>query len=148
MKPLLHFEDMQIGDRLIGPSVVIAKTELVEFAKIWDPMPFHVDEAEGIAAFGSLTAPGSYVLAVKQRLLHQLPERHAVNASSGYDEVRFHEPVRPGDRLTLVREWVSKRESVSKPDRGVVVLRLSLTNQHGRTVMSHLDTVLVRRKAN
>ncbi len=76
----------------------------------------------------------------------RLPERHAVIASSGYDEVRFHEPVRPGDRLTLVREWVGKRESNSKPDRGVVTWRLSLVNQSGQTAMSHLDTILVRRR--
>lgn len=146
MKPLLYFEDMAVGDRLAGPSYAVERDELVEFAKKWDPLPFHVDEDAGRAAFGSLTAPGTYVLAVKQALIHQLPERHAVIASSGYDEVRFHEPVRPGDRLTLVREWISKRESSSKPDRGVVTLRLSLVNESGRVVMSHLDTILVRRR--
>lgn len=146
MKTLLFFEDMVVGDRLVGPSYTVPRDELVEFAKKWDPLPFHVDEAAGRAAFGSLTAPGTYVLAIKQALIHRLPERHAVIASSGYDEVRFHEPVRPGDRLTLVREWVGKRESNSKPDRGVVTLRLSLVNQSGQTAMSHLDTILVRRR--
>lgn len=146
VKPLQYFEDMRVGDRMTGDTYVVDRDELVEFARKWDPLPFHVDEEAGRLAFGSLTAPGTYVLAVKQALVHRLPERHAVIASSGYDEVRFHEPVRPGDTLTLVREWVSKRASTSKPDRGVVTLRLSLLNQHGRIVMSHLDTILVRRR--
>ncbi len=68
----------------------------------------------------------------------------AVIASLGYDEVRFHKPVRPGDELTLVVEWLEKRLSNSKKDRGIVVHRLSLVNQHADVVMSHIDTILVR----
>jgi acyl dehydratase len=85
-------------------------------------------------------------LALKQRLIHQLPERHAVIASFGYDEVRFHEPIRPGDTLTLVLEWLERRESTSKADRGIVTVRLSLLNQKRATAMSHVDTILVRRR--
>lgn len=147
MKPILYFEDMVPGERISGQPYRVPKAELVEFARRWDPMPFHIDDEAGKAAFGSITAPGSYVLAVKQWLVHELPERHAVIASSGFDEVRFLEPVRPDDELTLIREWVSKRESQSKPDRGIVTLRLSLRNQFGRTVMTHLDTILVRRRS-
>lgn len=65
-------------------------------------------------------------------------------ASFGYDEVRFHEPVRPGDTLTLVPEWLERRESTSKADRGIVTVRFSLLNQKRATVMSHVDTILVR----
>jgi acyl dehydratase len=65
----------------------------------------------------------------------------------GFDEVRFHEPARPGDRLNLQREWISKRESNSKPDRGIVTLHLSITNQHDQVAMSHLDTILVQRRS-
>ena len=43
-------------------------------------------------------------------------------------------------------EWVSKRESNSKPDRGVVTLRFTLTNQDGKIVLSHLDNILVSKR--
>lgn len=109
-------------------------------------MPFHVDDAAGAAAFGGITAPGLYVLAIKQRLIHRLPSPQAVIASLGYDELRFHEPVRPGDILHLDYAWVRRRESKSKPDRGIVTVRMALVNQSGAKVMSHLDTVLVRRR--
>ena len=143
---MIFYEHMTPGEGQVGPSVTVDRNELVSFARDWDPMPFHVDEAAGIAAFGSLTAPGLYVLALKQRLIHALREPHAVIASLGYDEVRFFAPVRPGDSLTLRVEWVSRRPSNSKPDRGVVCVRFSLVNKDGATVMSHLDTVLARRK--
>jgi acyl dehydratase len=73
MKPLLYFEDMLLGDELLSPAVVVEREELIAFAKIWDPMPFHFDELAGRNAFGTITAPGSYALALKQRLMHQLP---------------------------------------------------------------------------
>ena len=143
---MIYYEDVNPGNKMTGPGTVIDEAEMVAFAKEWDPLPFHTDREAGRKAFGSITASGIYVLAVKHRLLHRLPETHAIIASTGYDEVRFHEPVRPGDTLTIVVEWVSKRESNSKPDRGIVTLRFSLTNQDGKTVMSHLDTILVRKR--
>ena len=144
MPALIYYEDMVPQTKIIGPSVIVDKSEMVAFAKIWDPVPIHVDEAAGKAAFGSLTASGVYILSLKQRLLHRMERIAAVIASLGYDEVRFHQPVRPGDELTLVVEWVEKSLSNSKKDRGIVVHRLSLVNQHADVVMSHLDTILVR----
>lgn len=139
----LHFEDMEPGLCLISAPHRIDKSELVEFAKVWDPLPFHVDEQAGIQAFGSLTAPGLYMLAVKQRLIHQLPAMKVI-ASLGYDEVRFLAPMRPDDNVVLRLEWVDRRISESKPDRGIVTVRFSLINQDGQMVMSHLDVILVQ----
>ena len=133
---MIFYEDMAPGTGLSAAGGPVDKAEIVEFARQWDPMPFHTD--------GS-SAPGIYILAYKQRLLHQLPQM-AVLASFGYDEVRFHEPVKPGDTLSLALEWVSRRESTSKPHTGIVTLRLSLLNQRNAVVLSHLDTVLVRRR--
>lgn len=146
VSPLLFFEDMEPGHSMSSQPVQISREELVAFAKAWDPLPIHVDEAVGVKVFGSLTAPGLYMLAIKQRLIHTLPALNVI-ASLGYDEVRFHAPLRPGDTVSLRQDWVSRRPSSSKPDRGIVVLRFSLINQEGTTLMSHLDTVLVRRRS-
>ncbi|MSQ21281.1 MAG: acyl dehydratase [Betaproteobacteria bacterium] len=143
---MIFFEDMIPGESANSPTTVIDRDELIAFAKRWDPMPYHIDEASGQAAFGGITAPGAFMIAVKQRLVHQLPDKHAVIASFGYDELRFHAPLRPGDAVYVKFECVSRRESNSKPDRGIVTVRMSLINQAGVTVMSHLDTVLVRRR--
>jgi acyl dehydratase len=143
---MLFYEDMTPGDTITSPTVTVDRGEMIEFAKRWDPIPFHVDDEAGKEAFGGITAPGLFVLAIKQRLIHQLPDRHAVIASLGYHELRFHAPVRPDDTLQLMFECLTRRESKSKADRGVVTVRMSLINQDGVTVMSHLDTILVRRR--
>jgi acyl dehydratase len=141
----LYYEDMVPGESLTSSKELVDRDEMIAFAKVWDPMPFHVDESEGQKAFGGLTAPGIFMLSVKQRLVHRLP-RHEVIASLGYDEVRFLKPLRPGDSVFLKEEWVSRRPSDSKPDRGVVVIKFSLINQAGAAVMTLLDTVLVRKR--
>lgn len=91
-----------------------------------------------------MTAPGAFVMAVRTRLLHEMPDL-AIIAALGWDELRFHAPVRAGDTLQLHQEWLDKRVSGSKPDRGVARSRISLVNQHGAEVMSHIDIILVSR---
>jgi len=142
---MLYFDDIQPGEAMQSPTYSIDHDEMVDFARRWDPVPIHVDPEAAVTALGGVTASGTYVLAVKSRLLHELPETVAIFGSAGYDEVRFHEPVHAGDVLHVVMKWLDVRASRSKPDRGVVKLRISLVNQNGVTVMSHLDTLIVRR---
>jgi acyl dehydratase len=143
---VLYFEDIHPGDTMRSPVYAIDRDEMIGFARRWDPVPIHVDPDAAEAVVGGLTASGTYVLAVKSRLLHELPEDAAIVGSAGYDEVRFHQPLRPGDVVHVVLEWLDCRASSSKPDRGVVKLRISLVNQEDVTVMSHLDTLIVRRR--
>ena len=143
---MLYFEDIRPGEAMRSPAYPIDQDEMVDFARRWDPVPLHIDPEAAEAALGGVTASGSYILAVKSRLLHELPETVAIFGSAGYDEVRFHEPVRAGDVLHVVMEWLEARASLSKPDRGVVKVRISLVNKIGVTVMSHLDTLIVPRR--
>ena len=143
---VLYFDDIRPGEVMQSPTFSIDHDEMVEFARRWDPVPIHTDPEAAGAVIGGVTASGTYVLAVRSRLLHELPVTVAIFGSAGYDEVRFHEPVRAGDVVHVVMEWLEVRASRSKPDRGVVKLRISLVNQNGVTVMSHLDTLIVQRR--
>ncbi len=140
---MLYFEDIRLGEAMQSPTYEIDQDEMVEFARHWDPVPIHI-APEAAEAIGGVTASGTFVLAVRSRLLHELPETFAIFGSAGYDELRFHEPVRAGDVLHVLMEWLEVRPSRSKPDRGVVKLRISLINQNDVTVMSHLDTLIVQ----
>jgi acyl dehydratase len=139
----IYFEDVVPGTVLRAGPYLIPERELVDFAATWDPLPIHVDKAFALK-HGGLTAPGIYLLAIKMRLVHLLPFRRTVIATFGYDELRFLRPAHPGDALTLELTWRDKRRSQSKPDRGIVTGYYALTNPAGETVMSHLDTILMR----
>jgi len=142
---MLHFEDIRPGEVLSSSRYSVDQDEMVEFARRWDPVPIHVDPVTADSRAGGLTASGSYVMALRSKLLHDLPPV-AIIGSAGYDEVRFHMPLRPGDTVHAVLEWLDCRLSNSKPDRGIATLRVSLVNQHDEIVMSHLDTLIVRRR--
>ena len=147
MADAIYFDDVAPGWRIDGGSVTVDGDQMVAFAKVWDPLPIHTDPAAAAAAFGGLIAPGLYTMALKQRLVTATGTAAGVIASLGYDELRFLEPVRPGDELTLVMECIAARPSRSKDDRGIATFRISLVNQAGETVLSHLDTILMRKRA-
>jgi len=139
----IFYEDVSPGAVLRAGPYVIPEQELLDFAAAWDPLPIHVDK-DYAARHGGVTAPGTYLLAVKMRLIHRLPFRCTVVAGFGFDEVRFHRPVHPADALTLELTWRDKRRSKSRPDCGIVSGHCALVNAAGEMVMSHLDTILMR----
>ncbi len=52
----------------------------------------------------------------------------------GFEEVRFPKPVRPGDTLRAATTVVSKRESRSRQDSGIVVFEHRAFNQRNEEV--------------
>jgi acyl dehydratase len=140
----IYFEDVVPGGEVrANACYVIPERELIEFATTWDPLPIHTDKAFA-ARHGGLTAAGTYLLAIKMRLIHSLPFRRTVIASIGYDELRFHKPAYPNDKLSLKLVWIEKRRSRSKPDRGIVTIKFFLLNAADEEILSHLDTVIMR----
>jgi acyl dehydratase len=61
----------------------------------------------------------------------------------GVEEVEFHRPVYPGDTLTARSIVVSKRESESRPQFGIVTWRTEGFNQKGEPVVSYRRSNLV-----
>ncbi len=143
-----YFEDVVVGATVTAGPYRVTRDEMVAFARKWDPFPFHVDEmAARDSIYGGLIASGEYTMAVKQALIHRLGGNEALIGSMGYDELRYLGPVRPDDRLTLSMECTDKRVSRSKPDRGIVKYKVTLTNQDEEPVLSYTDIVLLAKRA-
>ena len=119
--------------------------EIKNYARRWDPMPFHIDEELARASmYGGLTACGNHLMAIRIHLLQSQGVNPNVLASFGYDEVRFLKAAYAGDVLSLTVECVSKRLSKSRPDTGIAQLICTLYNQNDVTVLSMKDTILIR----
>jgi acyl dehydratase len=140
----IYFEDIVVGTTLEAGPYVIPEQEMTAFAEAWDPMPMHVDKVYADKHHGGLTTSGTYLLALKLKLIHRLPLPKTVIASTGYDDVRFHRPVHAGEPVTLRIEWTGKRRSRSKPDRGILSANIALIDAKGNAVLSHRDTLLMR----
>ncbi len=132
-----YFEDYVVGRSTEHGSVLVEEAEVVEFARRFDPQPFHVDrEAAADGPFGGLIASGWHTCALMMRLLAQEYLSPVSSLGSpGIDELRWLLPVRPGDRLTLRTTVEEARPSRSKPDRGLVRTRVELVNGAGDVVL-------------
>jgi acyl dehydratase len=136
--PKLYWEDMQAGEVVELGSVDVTEEEIVDFARRYDPQPFHVDPAAAAeSVFGGLIASGWHTGAMWMRLyVSSLLGSSSAQGSPGIEELRWLAPVRPGDtlhgRLTVLETTPSER----RPDRGTVRIRGEMVNQDGVTVLS------------
>ncbi|HLN68934.1 MAG TPA: MaoC family dehydratase [Streptosporangiaceae bacterium] len=134
---LRYFDDYLPGATYDCGSVSVSEDEIVSFARQFDPQPFHADPgAAARGPFGGLIASGWHTAALVMRQLvdHYLPEEASLG-SPGLDEMRWPDPVRPGDTLRVRASVVEARRSLSKPDRGIMKTAIEAVNQDGRTVM-------------
>ena len=111
---LSYFEDYLLGATYECGSVSIDQAGIVAFAKEFDPQPFHVDPAAAAAGpYGGLIASGWHTAALVMRLLveNYLAAESSLG-SAGLDELRWPNPVRPGDTLRVRATVVESRRSL------------------------------------
>ncbi len=144
----IYFEDIVVGEKEIMGQHQTSKDEIMEFARKWDRQPFHVDEeAAKSYPYGGIIAPAPYMLSVVTRVTTSpdLPKL-AVIGLLEYERVRILKPVHPGDLLTVVQEPLEKRETKSKPDRGIVRYLTQLRNQNDEVVLSYFAVCMIAKR--
>jgi acyl dehydratase len=144
----LYFDDFKVGDKFSSAAKTITGDMIVEFAKVYDPQPFHLDPVAAKASiYGGLIASGFQTLALGFRLFYDTGTLSAASMGSpGLDELRWLRPVRPGDTLRVEMEVVESRPSQSKPDRGIMRATYKYLNQKGEAVLSYTAMHLLKRK--
>lgn len=143
----LYFEDLTAGRTLQAGPYEVTKDEIIEFASRWDPQPTHTDEARAQASiFAGLTASGCHTFAISSVLAKRLPARIKSVAVLGTDELRFPNPVRPGDHLWYSCECIDGRVSRSRPTIGILSMRAALHNQNGLPVLTMKTTIMVEKR--
>jgi acyl dehydratase len=96
--------------------------------------------------FKGLIASGWHTGAMTMRLFVQTLNFAEGAIGLGVDELRWPNPVRPGDSLRVETEIVDLRPSRSKPNYGIVRLRNVTTNQHGEIVQMMTASAMVPRR--
>lgn len=140
-------EDLSTGMSCSIGSARLNASEIVEFARAYDPQPMHTDAVEAIdTPVGGLIASGWHTVATMMRMLVD-SRVFGINPilGAGVTDLRWPVPVRPGDELIGSAEIIDIRES-KKPDRGVVTLLVTLSNQLGQPVLSLKPSMVVPRR--
>ena len=146
---MIYFEDLELGRETEYGSYHVTREEVLEFARKYDPQPFHLsDEAAAKTHFGRLAASGWHTCAMTMGVIarYVVGEEQAGLGSPGLDELRWLKPVYPGDTLHVRGEIIEKTPSRSKPHIGSFRTRTTVTNQDGAPVMTFTSVVLIQRR--
>jgi acyl dehydratase len=145
-----YLEDLQVGERWTSEELTIEAADVIDFGLKFDPQPFHTDpDAARNSPFGGLIASGWQLAAIAMRLCVRarlFGETPIVGI--GADELRWLQPVRPGDSVHVERELVEIQAIPDKPKRGVVKARIDLINQRGEVVMRMFGLTSIPRRPN
>jgi acyl dehydratase len=147
-QPKWYFDDFEV-DRLIDAgSYTVTEEEIIDFAKQFDPQPFHVDRtAAAQSVYGGIIASGWHTCSLMMRLVVTGVLGDAAGLGSpGVDEIRWLKPVRGGDKLMVTIKVLECLPSTSKPDRGVVVMTWEAKNQRGEVVATLRSLGLFQRR--
>jgi acyl dehydratase len=133
----LYFEDLHPGMKFnSNRSYRVTAEEIKEFAEQYDPQPFHLDEAAGESSFfKGLAASGWLTAAIVMRLRVESIHIAGGMIGAGVEEIRWMQPVRPGDSLRTEAEILAVRHSSSRPQYGIVRSRTQVFNQRDEIVM-------------
>ncbi|MFM2043622.1 MAG: hypothetical protein RLY86_2198 [Pseudomonadota bacterium] len=147
--PALYLEDIVPGAVVEVGHYPVTEGEVVEFARRYDPQPFHLDaEAGRRTHFGGLVASGWHTAAMMMRMVvDQVLSLETSLGSPGVDELRWLKPVRPGDVLSVRVTVLDVRRSRSRPEMGSVRQRVEVLDQTGEVVMSMIALGMVRARS-
>ena len=144
-----YFDDFQVGDRFASRGITVSESQILDFALLYDPQPFHMDkEAAADTPFAGLIASGFHTLSLSFRAFYDADViKQCSLGSPGFDELRWLKPVRPGDTLKVEGTVKSTHASKSQPDRGILHMDYEVKIQTGDVVMTFTAIHLLRRRA-
>lgn len=139
----MYLDDVSVGMTFDIPEVTIEKEKLLDFAKLYDPIPLHLDEEYAkTTRYGGLIAPGVMTfMTVWAKFLEQEPFREELIAGAS-TSIHWHKPVYAGDRLTgtAVISNITRRNAYN----GVAEITIEVYNQHGEHVLTDVTESVVK----
>ena len=121
MKKDLYLDDVAIGDRFTTGERAVDAAEILAFAEIFDPQPFHLDEVLAAKSFfGGLAASGWHTASITMGLLVTSGLPLAGGLIGAGAELLWPSATRPGDVLHVEAEVTDVVRSRSREDRGIV----------------------------
>ena len=133
----LYFEELEPG-LTIGHAVTrtVTETDNLLFTTLtMNVQPLHLDaEFAKDSMYGERIVNSVFTLGVVVGIPVQETTLGTTLGNLGFDEIAFPAPVLIGDTLRVETEILSRRESKSRPDTGIVRFEHRGVNQNGKLV--------------
>jgi acyl dehydratase len=133
----VKFADFHPGQRIDAGPYRVSENEIVQFARAYDPQWFHTDaQAAAGGRFGGLIASGWHTCGIAMRLATEAALHDSESfASPGVAQLKWPNPVRPGDSLKLRATVIEARRARSQPSLGILRWRWQLFNDRDEEVL-------------
>lgn len=133
-----HFEDLRVGETMALGSATLTRDAIIEWAREFDPLPFHLDEKAAKASLlGGLAASGWQTGALTLKMLGEsFLNDIAAAGGLGFSDLKWKKPVMVGDTISARATIAGLRRSAHPPERGIMTVGLVVTNQRGEEVMT------------
>ncbi|MBM4238380.1 MAG: MaoC family dehydratase [Gammaproteobacteria bacterium] len=145
-----YYEDFVVGDTYEHrPGRTISEADNTWFTLLtMNTHPLHFDAEYGKASeFGRCIVASPLTLAILVGMSVTDVSQKAI-ANLGWRDIRMTAPVFAGDTLYAESSVLEKRESKSRPTAGLVTVRTSGKNQHGKIVCDFERTILVAKRGH
>jgi acyl dehydratase len=142
----ITFDDVYVGYEVRTEARTITEADVVEFARLsGDYHPEHLDEEYARQGpHGARIAHGLLTLSVMTGMLNQTGLFEWMNIGVLDIKASFVRAVKFNDTLTTLARITYKRPT-SKPDRGIVRIGATVTNQRGEPVLEAEWTLMLKR---
>lgn len=133
-----HFEDLRVGEVIELGRTTVTKQMILDFAREFDPLPFHLDEKAAKASLlGGLAASGWQTGALSLRMLvDQFLGKIASAGGLGFTDLKWKAPVMVNDTIGGTAEIVELRRSESHPQWGIVQIDFDIRNGKNQQMMT------------
>jgi acyl dehydratase len=155
----VYFEDAVVGAICELGSHTFMREEIVDFARQFDPQPFHLDEEAAKASlFGALCASGWHTAAhfIRGIVITRDQANDEARArgieiathgpSPGFRDLRWFKPVYVGDTVSYRLQLTQKIDLKSRPNRGILASAVQGRNQKGEIVLALTSLILADRR--
>ena len=139
----MKFAEFRPGMILNAGRRRVSEEEILDFARRYDPQWFHTDPQRAAASrWQGLISSGWLTCSIAMQLLatRVLADSESIG-SPGLEQVKWPNPLRPGDEVELVVEVLQTRVS-SSGKVGIVRWRWILTTLAGVQVLDIIGTSL------
>lgn len=139
----MYLDDIQLNMEMDIPEVVIDQQRMMEFARLYDPIPLHMDEEYAKnTRFGRLIAPGvmSFMAVWAEFVKLNLFGEELIAGKS--TKIEWFKPVYAGDVLkgkARVSDIVRRNAY-----NGIAVVTVDVYNQHGERVLTDTTESVVK----
>jgi acyl dehydratase len=136
MQPVASADALSPGQSFDLGRFVLTRAEVLDFARRFDPQPFHLDEAAARdSIFGQLVASGLHTFSAAVGHLIRSGLFAAINLGGGGVELKWPAPLPPDTPVTMRVTIEEVRASRSKPEMAVVILRYRVATAAGDAVV-------------